>query len=167
MKCRGIQCFDFLLAKKLVGFQWRAGTTPSPGAAAKCCKAATSECMKSSPGYRWHPSFTVPKWCQKFIKKFSYIMNMQRFPCLHSQLLTAWILIIANNGFLTGCTLECLTMLSKSSPETASKKNFWARHKHFSTAWREGVENQIRFSSAPNTPPNRAEKRYKLQDVRI
>lgn len=68
MKCRGIQCFDFLLAKKLVGFQWRAGTTPSPGAAAKCCKAATSECMKSSPGYHWHPSFTVPKWCQKFIK---------------------------------------------------------------------------------------------------
>lgn len=68
MKCRGIQCVDFLLAKKLVGFQWRAGTTPSPGAAAKCCKAATSECMKSSPGYRWHPSFTVPKWWQKFIK---------------------------------------------------------------------------------------------------
>ena len=135
-----------------------------------CCKVLQSCNFWMYEILSWLPltsEFHGAKMMSKIYKKFSYIMNMQRFPCLHSQLLTAWILIIANNGFLTGCTLECLTMLSKSSPETASKKNFWARHKHFSTAWREGVENQIRFSSAPNTPPNRAEKRYKLQDVRI
>ena len=135
MKWRGMQCFLFLLAKKLVGFQWRAGTTPwdsshiktvsnlqpaggnifsnvsccgtcpSPGVAAKCCKVATSECMKPSPRDRWHPAFTVPKWCQASQLNHEH----GNIPILTFTMI-AQILITTNNGILTGCTSEYLTM---------------------------------------------------------
>jgi len=105
--------------------------------------------------FSWLPltsEFHGAKMMAKIYKTFSYIINMQTFPCLHSQFLTAWILITANNGFLTGCTLECLTMLSRFHETNLPQKQPPTRTSEPGTSifqLPEEKELRIKFASHP------------------